>query len=257
MSRGIYDEFVPYYDLVYTDRSDEIAFYRSLLRADDRSVLDLGCGTGTLTGGVAADLSIRHGHRASVIGVDHSIAMLQSARHRHRGPLWVQGDLSLPPVRGPFDLVYCAFNTLQMLATDEAVLETLRACRDLLGIKGLFAFDIYNPACSAGAAPPDVRTGRVVNSFTDVSGHQMEILEDATEAADGRSVQLDWRVMERSGCSPAPRASLSLRLRHHWPASIDETVRAAGLRIIQKFGDVRKTPFDEGSSIKQVVVCSR
>jgi SAM-dependent methyltransferase len=66
-------------------------------------VLDLGCGTGTLSALVAG-----LGHR--VHGVDLSGAMLARARHKAAGAAatFARGDADLPPVRaGSVDVVLC------------------------------------------------------------------------------------------------------------------------------------------------------
>ena len=256
--KDIYDEFVPFYDLSYAERQAEIAFYTSLLRGQDRSVLELGCGTGTIVAAIGHELSTRHGAASRAVGVDRSIKMLEWAQRRYPSVEWIQGDLTCPPVQPHFDLVVCAFNTLQMLESDAAVLRTFEASRDLLGPNGLFVFDVYN---ASSAETPGVTAGgrlnRVVRSFKSADGHLLEVREDAVEDATGGSVQLDWRVVDTAVIPPEQRARLVLRLRHYSPDAIERLTRAAGLRIIDRYGDVRRSTFNENGSKKQVVICSR
>jgi SAM-dependent methyltransferase len=254
----MYDEFVPFHDLCYPDRGAEIDFYTSLLRHDHRSVLELGCGTGTIVSAVAKVVSARHGRASHAVGVDRSPAMLAWARRQHPTLKWIQGDMVQPPVRGQFDFVVCAFNTLQMLHSHSAVLRTFDEVRELLGADGLFVFDLYNASCSeTGDSSNEGRLDRVVRSFSDESGRCFEVREDAVEDPRGESVQLDWRIMDVSENGALQRARLVMRLRHYSPGTIERLVKTAGLRILHRYGDVRKSPFDMYRSKKQVVLCSR
>ena len=264
--KDIYDEFVPFYDLSYSDRQPEMAFYTSLLRREDKSVLELGCGTGTIVAAIGRKLSMRHGSASRAVGVDRSTKMLEWAQTRNPNIEWLHGDMTRPPVRGPFDLVVCAFNTLQMLESDVEVVRTFEASRELLGPNGLLVFDLYNasfsetpsvPASETPSVSAEARLNRVVRSFRDADGHLLEVREDATEDAGGAWVQLDWRVVDRSVGTPEERARLVVRLRHYSPGAIENLLRAGGLRILERYGDVRRSTFDEHSSKKQVVICSR
>ena len=75
----------------------------SELRAggDVATVLDLGCGTGELTGRLAGEAGARR-----VVGCDFSLGMLQQAAAKSPGPAWVQGDAGrLPFPAGSIDAV--------------------------------------------------------------------------------------------------------------------------------------------------------
>ncbi len=254
----MYDEFVPFHDLFYSDRRAEIDFYTSLLRRDHRSVLELGCGTGTIVSALAKVVSARHGRVSHAVGVDHSPAMLAWARRQHPTLTWIQGDMVQPPVRGQFDFVVCAFNTLQMLHSHRAVLRTFEEVRELLGADGLFVFDLYNASYSeTGDSSDEGRLDRVVRSFNDERGRRFEVREDAFEDPRGESVQLDWRVMDVSEKCASQRARLVMRLRHYSPVTIERLVTAAGLQILHRYGDIRKSPFDVHHSKKQVILCGR
>ncbi len=60
------------------------------------SVLDLGCGDGTLLASL---------HPSRGVGVDFSLPMVQEARRRHPSLQFVCGDVERLPVSGPFDYV--------------------------------------------------------------------------------------------------------------------------------------------------------
>ena len=86
-------------------------------------VLDAGCGTGR----VAIEL-VRQGYDA--VGVDADLAMLEVARRRGPGTLFVHQDLSRLYLRAPaFDAVVLAGNVIPLLAPDtlDATIERLAA----------------------------------------------------------------------------------------------------------------------------------
>ena len=101
---GTFDE-EPDHGLV--DPDVRTAWTKLLLRHLPRApavVLDVGCGTGTLSVLLAS-----HGH--TVTGVDHSAAMLARARTKaERTGVHVElvrGDAANPPLAGTFDVVLC------------------------------------------------------------------------------------------------------------------------------------------------------
>jgi hypothetical protein len=159
-------------------------------------------------------------------------------------------------LKPPFDLVVCAFNTLQMLDSDADVRRAFEAARNLLSPTGKFVFDIYNASFVDSPIPPEARLNRVVRSFRHPDGQMLEVREDAFEDGDGGSVELEWRVLDTAVQPPIQRARLAVRLRHYSPDVIEKLLHAAGLRIVERYGDVRRDTFHHTQSKKQVVVCS-
>lgn len=250
-----YDRWADYYDLVRTDYAPFIAFYGSLVDARTGSVLELGCGTGTIAIALARRLeALREGQApARVVGVDGSEGMLRVARSRDAGIEWPLGDIREPPVEGRFDLVYCCFNTLQHLLLDSDLLQAFRAARDLLAPGGSYAFDLYQPNPAwLGAAKQD----RLARSITDSAGRHLEIREDMAYDPVGRVVDLDWRLVDRDAPGTEPLAGTSYRMRQHFADDVLRLVDEAGLSVRARYGDFDRSPFDADSK-KQILVCSR
>lgn len=105
----------------------------------DRSILDLACGTGHFTIGVAGD-------DRRVIGVDQSPDMLRIARERARTAgtdvQWIEQDMRRLRIDEPVELVTCWFDSLNYLVEPQDVRDTFRAVRDALVPGGAFLFDV-------------------------------------------------------------------------------------------------------------------
>lgn len=93
------------------------AMLREALPSPPARILDLGCGTGTISELLAAE-----GY--DLVGVDFAPAMIERATDKRGSatqPVYLVGDAALPPVAGPFDVVLCR-HVLWALPDQEAVL---------------------------------------------------------------------------------------------------------------------------------------
>jgi SAM-dependent methyltransferase len=131
------------YDPLDPDRSDLDVYAAMVEELGARSVLDIGCGTGTF----ACLLALRG---LTVTGVDPAEASLAVARakpgaHRVR---WVHGYATdLPPLR--VDLATMTGNVAQVFLTDEDWATTLRAAYAALRPGGRLVFETRDPAAKA------------------------------------------------------------------------------------------------------------
>ncbi len=125
------------YDSANTTRAD-LAMCRSLAESAG-SVLDLGCGTGTLA------LALAPGRRET--GVEPAAGMLEQARRKDdAGRInWVQGDARTLRLDQTFDLVLLTGHTFQVFLTPEDRLACLRSIAAHLSDTGRFVFDSRNP----------------------------------------------------------------------------------------------------------------
>src|SRR5260370_13160197 len=142
MPDAIFDDkrLAAIYDSVDTDRSDLDAYVALDDELGPRSVLDIGCGTGTL-----ACLLAQRGK--DVTGVDPATASLDVARRKPHADrvVWINGDATkLPPLQ--VDLATMTGNVAQVFLADEDWASTLRAARAALRPRGLLVFEVRDPA---------------------------------------------------------------------------------------------------------------
>lgn len=251
---ALYDEWARYYDLLQGDRAPMIEFYRSLIQPGARSLLELACGTGTVTIALAAELT-RHTPDARVVGVDESAGMLEIARSRDQRIAWVPGDMRSPPVSGRFDLVVCCFNTMQCLTSDVELGRFFETVRPLLSDAGVFAFDIYQPNLDY---LNNTYADRCVRAVNDDRGRPLELRESTIYDATSQILTFDLALGERDRCGGAavPITRISYRMRQYFPSQIERLLAGANLAIHDRYGDFDRSPFTPTAK-KQVIVCGR
>ena len=128
------------YDIAEGERAD-LGHYAALVdEFGARSVLDVGCGTGTF-----ACLLAERG--LDVVGVDPAEASLEIARSKQYGDRvrWISGDATtLPPLQ--VDLASMTGNVAQVFLDDDAWIATLRGIRRALRPAGRLVFEVRDPA---------------------------------------------------------------------------------------------------------------
>jgi SAM-dependent methyltransferase len=128
------------YDVVDDDRSDLDAYVAIVAELGASSVLDVGCGTGTL----ACRLGLGG---SEVVALDPAQASLDVARRKSGADCvrWVHGTMpDLPALE--VDLAVMTGNVAQVFVTDGEWRRTLAAAHDALRPRGWLVFETRNPA---------------------------------------------------------------------------------------------------------------
>lgn len=161
------------YDHVDDDRSD-LAVYLSLVEEyRARTVLDIGCGTGTFACLLAA-------RGIAVTAVDPALASLNMARRKRYGDSirWLYGDATtLPPLA--VDVATMTGNVAQVFLTDEEWAATLRSAHSALRPGGRLVFEARDPERRAWEGWTTTEPRRVVVPKVGV----VEIWEELTDVS--------------------------------------------------------------------------
>jgi SAM-dependent methyltransferase len=132
-----YERFAPFYDAVMDDpgpRADRVLGWIDRYRPGAASLLELGCGTGS----VLARLS----SIAEVTGLDRSPAMLAVAAEKVPGARLLEGDMREFSLGERFDVVICVFDSLNHLLFFGDWESMFDAVHRHLVEGGLFVFDV-------------------------------------------------------------------------------------------------------------------
>ncbi|QUQ62715.1 class I SAM-dependent methyltransferase [Kutzneria sp. CA-103260] len=210
----------------WSGRSDD-RFYLDLVLGAP-SVLDVGCGTGTLLSQARSA-----GHRGRLVGVDPDADMLAQAR-RHADIEWMHGDMSTVSLAG-FDLAVMTGHAFQCLLTDDDVLATLRGVRDALEPGGRFVFETRNPLVrewerwseSGYDFPWEGKSVRVFYEVQPIVGDVVDVVENIV--AD------DWKRADRG------------QLRFISAERLSDLVVEAGLVPVAQYGDWERGPLTPDS----------
>ncbi|WP_344655632.1 class I SAM-dependent methyltransferase [Catenulispora subtropica] len=209
--------------------------------AGAESVLDVGCGTGSMLH-VARD----EGHAGRLVGVDPDAAMLKRARRRDDVE-WVLGTAAGLRYDGEFALATMASNAFQCLADEDDLRDSLVAIRRALRAGGGFVFgtrhlwarawEDWNPADGGTVTLPDGRSLR--------GWHEVERVE-------GPLVTFSETVARPDG---TPLRVSRTTLRFHVPETLNGFLRDAGFAVEHQFGDWGRGPLTAGS--REIITIAR
>jgi len=155
-------------------------YYLRLMTAAE-SVLDIGCGTGTLLAAARRD-----GHPGELVGVDPAGAMLAVAAAKTTEVSWHRATAEELRLGRRFDLITMTGHAFQVLLDDDAIRAALATFRAHLAPNGRIVFETRNPTARAwdvwDAAPPstvEVPDGRAYRVDYDVIAERGELVEFA------------------------------------------------------------------------------
>jgi predicted TPR repeat methyltransferase len=132
-----YDDFAALYDeATTTDNATKIALFKELIARHApaaRSLLELGCGTGTILQAFETDYDCT--------GLDISEGMLAVAESKLEHARLVQGSITSFDLGARYDVILCVFNTMNHLLEFAQWEQALERAHAHLAPGGLFIFD--------------------------------------------------------------------------------------------------------------------
>ncbi len=146
----VFKNYAYYYDLLYKEKdySAEVKYIDKLIKKfsrNSKSILDLGCGTGS------HDLFFAN-KGYNIFGVDYSSEMIKIGNKKLNKELrekitLKKGDVRKLNLKKKFDVVTLLFNVIGYQVKNEDLNATLRTANKHLKKSGIFIFDFwYGPA---------------------------------------------------------------------------------------------------------------
>ena len=215
-----YEQFANFYEAEFARAGGEF-----------RLLLDLCCGTGTLTWLMA-------GRGYEMIAVDASVDMLMQAREKSlelkTPPLFLLQDAAELDLYGTVDAAVCMLDSINYLTSPKDVRRTLERLRLFIAPGGMLVFDI--------------------NSEEKLRGLDGQVFLDETEdvycvwrADYARRLVTYWMDIFSRQSDGAWQRSLEIhKERAYGVEELREMLKAAGFTRIRVYGDLRKTPPREG-----------
>lgn len=200
-----------------------------------RTLLDLGCGTGTH----ALEFARRG---CEVTGADRSGAMLEIARAKAAAtapPLkFVEGDLRVLRLGRTFDAAVMLFAVLGYQATDDDFSAALATVAAHLRPGGLFVCDVwYGPAVIA------IGTSDRLKVIDDPAG-QLHRSSSGTIDRERHTCRVDFKTWRVVGGRRTDESIESHTMRFFFPGELEAFFARAGLELcaIRAFDDVHAAP---------------
>lgn len=235
-----YRAVAPFLDRSLAGRGD-LAWWREMVaRLEPSRVLELGCGTGRVTG-------VLGGEGRTVVGLDLAPAMLDRARERlgdEPGIHLVRADMRKPPVEAGWDLVAAPDDPFIHLLDDEDRQRVLDAVAGLLAPDGRLLLDLlwWTPDQQARARSSQGlrRTRRV----TGPDGSELGVEEWWRLADDGRTVAALYSYLPRDGENAEEAVTATFRGRRWTLPELRRSLERAGLEVRRLRGGFDDRPFD-------------
>lgn len=246
--RSYYRAVSRFIDLELNARGDT-AFWREVAgEGPDVSVLELGAGTGRVTGYLA-------GAARRVVALDLSLAMLARARHHLAGREGVHllaGDMRSVPVDARFDLVVAANDPFVHLPEDADRDRAVEEVAAHLVPGGRFYLDAHwlGPEARARAAEPDglVRERSVDAGETEITVREVWRCDAETSLCSARYEYFhDGKRVEEA----------TFRARLWTVPEIEDRLGRAGLAVRSMWSDYDRTPWDPETADHLVVEAIR
>jgi SAM-dependent methyltransferase len=213
------------------DASDD--FYLDLARrVGAKTLLDLGCGTGTLTRCIVNAID------GSGVGIDPAQPMLDVARRKTRNEKveWLHGDARSVRLGRRFDLIIMTGHAFQAVLTEADQIALFRTVAAHLGPNGRFAFNSRNPAAQEWLDWVPGSSNRVVDT---AAYGAVEIWNEATMNPD-RILDLveHYRILANGR-----QLRSDTRLRFSAPEELWDGMMAAGLAVEHCYGGWDRSAF--------------
>lgn len=215
------------YDRFDSDRSDLDLYVAIVSELGASSVLDLGCGTGTLAIMLASA-------GLDVVAVDPAGAMLDVARAKpgSNRVQWIQGDATSVERDARADIVTCTGNAAQAIVDDADWHRTLQAVHRILVPDGHFVFETREPSMRAW------ELWNRQESYAAVDG--MESWEEVT--------RVEWPLVTFDSTTIFPdgtRVVVTSTLRFRERAEVEADLRSHGFSV----ANVRDAPDRPGREL--------
>lgn len=221
-----YEMFSLFYDALtenvdYPGRAAYLdALIRENLRSEGNVMLDLACGTGTMTEEMA-----KRGY--DMIGVDYSAGMLGQAMEKKIAlglPIqYVQQDMRELELYGTVDVVICMLDSLNHLPNFSDVKKVFRRIANAIEPGGLFLFDM-----------------NTLYKHQELLGHQVYIYEtdgvycvwENALREDGCTVDITLELFQRCKDGHYCRQEETMTERAYAPEQVADALREVGFSVI-------------------------
>lgn len=221
-----------YYDLLYSDKdySSEVSYIDSLIKsskANSKSLLDMGCGTGK-----HASLLCDKGY--IVHGIDLSEDMLKIAKTRISGKedklSFSHSNIQELSLNKKFDVVVSLFHVMSYQNSNDELIKAFEVAKNHLNDEGVFIFDFwYGPAVLTDL--PTTRVKRLENESIKVTRLAEPVLHANENIVD---VNYDVFIEDRKTKEIVEKKELH-KMRYFFDTELELICKQVGFKLEKKY----------------------
>jgi SAM-dependent methyltransferase len=229
---GVYDRFAEHYDLIYKEivdyekeTDDFEKLFAKFCRKKPRSILDIGCGTGS-----HSLLLSKRGY--SVTGIDIAKRMIELAKRKTSEEKshvkFLVQDMRNIDLHRRFDCAICAFGGFGYVLTYAELARVFEGLGKHLNSEGVFIFEFWNVG---GIRPSPYQTWMKIEGKSFV----LYRLSESNFDAQTNILTLDFNFIELHDRKPAETFSETHKIRCYTTPEIKKYLEDNGFALIGVF----------------------
>ena len=236
-----YDQIGDAYDLVYPDTVEREPFVKTLLESHDKhSVLELGIGTGLFA------IPMREAG-LDIEGLEISKVMIDVVGRRAPGLKVHLGDIRNFAINNRYDAILALSSVLVLVNSEQEIKQCLQCCYDHLEPKGLLLLELPNH-------PIEIELSNNTQEVHHSEDHSTIVVVQC--AVEGQYWNETWRIFRCNGVGLSHKEVVCKEFLYS-PTKLSAHLQEVGFEIIEKYGDLLGSCFDEASSVRRVLVCEK
>lgn len=236
-----YDQIGDAYDLVYGDTAKRVTFVKNILKKfDKQTVLELGVGTGLF----AIPL---HEAGFKIEGLEISEVMIDILRRKVPDLKVYQGDIRHFALDKRYDAILALSSVLVLVNNHQEIKQCLQRAHEHLEPGGFLLLELPNHSV-------EMALSNNVQEVHCSDGHDTIVVIQS--AVEDQLWTETWHIFRHSGKGSSYEKVLCQEFLYS-PEIIIEQLREVGFDIIEEYGDLLSSRFNEASSWRRVLLCKK
>ena len=228
------------YDDQFWWKKDDIEFWKSILVANDVTILELAAGTGRL--GIPL---VREGARYTGLELSTEYVKYGNLKFPSPGPM-VAGDMRNFNFSKKYDFIFIGFNSFLHLLSEKDVVKCFNSIKKHMHSETRLYIDIFIPNDSFLKRSPSSELH--VMEFFDSQNHCTSIIkEKITYDSLNKIASICWKYTnDKNTCY----RQFDFQMKVYYPDTMNRLLTDNGFHIYSLWGSYNRTPLKEASSLQ-------